>query len=133
MKFSAVLALFATSAIATEFGKTCRDEHIDANTDVLTAKCDTGDGKGTLLDTSLNLNDCFGFQNNQIQYANQGHFGDVCKDCFSYRLPDPIYEIFGVFRVWMNCTCNGSPTESAINLDKTPISNKFGTLSCARG
>ncbi|KAF9880454.1 hypothetical protein CkaCkLH20_02408 [Colletotrichum karsti] len=130
MKFATVFALFATSAIAADFGKTCRDEHIDAATEVLSARCDTGDGKGTLKDTSLNLNDCFGYRDNKIQAVNQGHFGDVCSDCFAYRLPDPIYEVFGVFRVWMNCTC-GSPTESTINLDKTKVTNKFGDLVCA--
>ncbi|KAF6808874.1 cvnh domain-containing protein [Colletotrichum plurivorum] len=130
MKFLATFALLATSVLAGDFGKTCSDEHIDPATEVLTANCDTGDGKGTLNSASLDLNTCLGFSSNKIQWAKQGNFGDACEDCFAYRLPDPVYGMFGVTRVWMNCTCAGGPAETSVNLDSTRITNKFGTLAC---
>ncbi|KAL0933890.1 cvnh domain-containing protein [Colletotrichum truncatum] len=127
-----LLITFAVATFASDFGKTCRDEHIDPNTEVLSASCDTGDGRGTLKSTSINLNDCFGWSDNKIQQVRQGHFGDTCDDCFSYRVPDPLYGVFGVTRVWMNCICNGGLTDSSINLDSTLLTNKFGTLVCTR-
>ncbi|TDZ38415.1 hypothetical protein CTRI78_v010851 [Colletotrichum trifolii] len=133
MRYSTALTLFATLAAATDFGKSCKDETIDLTTEVLTASCDTGDGKGTLQTSSISLNDCLAFSNNKIESKKGGHFGDVCNDCFSYRVPDPVYGPFGVTHVWMNCTCNGAPAETSVELDATWITNKFGTLVCARG
>lgn len=69
MKFLATFALLATSVLAGDFGKSCTDEHIDASTDILTANCDIGDGKGTMNSSSLDLNTCLGFSSNKIQVS----------------------------------------------------------------
>lgn len=67
MKFLAVVTFLVSSVVAADWSKTCRDEHIDPGTHILSADCDTGDGKGTLKPTSLDLNDCFEFTNNKLQ------------------------------------------------------------------
>ncbi|KZL82436.1 cvnh domain-containing protein [Colletotrichum incanum] len=125
------IAFLTTSVIAGDFSRSCNDEHIEPSTQILTASCNTGDGKGTFRSTSLDLNSCFAYVGNKIQWSGKGNFGQVCDGCHIYRLPDPVYgPIFGTTRAWMNCTCNGISTESSIELDATPMSNKFGTLSC---
>ncbi|OHF00915.1 CVNH domain-containing protein [Colletotrichum orchidophilum] len=127
--FSVVVAVLAPLVAAGDFSKSCTDEHIDPATEVLTANCNAGDGKGTIDSASLDLNACFTYTGTKIQYSSKGNFGDACNDCYVYRILDPVNgPIFGTTRVWLNCTCNGS--ESSINLDLTPVSNKFGTLSC---
>ncbi|EFQ34560.1 CVNH domain-containing protein [Colletotrichum graminicola M1.001] len=124
-----LLALLATGVAAGDFSRSCTDEHIDPSTEILTANCNTGDGKGTVASTSLDLNSCFAYEGNSIKWSSTGNFGEACSDCYVYRLPDPVYgPIFGTTRAWMNCTCNGA--EAAINLDITSMSNSFGTLSC---
>ncbi|KAK1974484.1 hypothetical protein LZ30DRAFT_740348 [Colletotrichum cereale] len=67
MKSLTVIAVLAASVLAaSDFSRTCRDEAIDSSTKILTANCDTGDGKGTLQATSLDLDDCFAYTDNQI-------------------------------------------------------------------
>ncbi|KAK1621492.1 CVNH domain-containing protein [Colletotrichum phormii] len=127
--FSIAVAMLASLVAAGDFSKSCTDEHIDPATQVLTANCNAGDGKGTVKSTSLDLNACFTYTGTKIQYSGKGNFGDACNDCYVYRIEDPVYgPIFGTTRVWLSCSCNGS--ESQIELDTTPVSNKYGTLSC---
>ncbi|KAK1988225.1 CVNH domain-containing protein [Colletotrichum cereale] len=132
MKATTILiALLATGVTASDFSKSCTDEHITPSTQILTANCNTGDGKGTMKSTSLDLNSCFAYVDNTIRWNSKGGFGQVCNNCDVYRLPDPVYgPIFGTTRAWMDCTCNGASTETSVQLDATSISNRFGTLSC---
>ncbi|KAK2008962.1 CVNH domain-containing protein [Colletotrichum eremochloae] len=126
---AAILALLATVVTASDFSKSCVDEHIEPSTQTLTANCNTGDGKGTFQSTSLDLNSCFAYVGNSIQWSTKGNLGQACNDCHVYRLPDPVYgPIFGTTRVWLSCACNGA--ETSVQLDTTSVSNRFGTLSC---
>lgn len=63
--FIAVSALAAIVA-AGDFGNSCTGEQLDAATEVLSATCDTGDGKGTTYETSLDLNKCLKYSDGQI-------------------------------------------------------------------
>ncbi|WQF86567.1 Putative cyanovirin-N [Colletotrichum destructivum] len=126
-----LVALLAVGVTAGDFSRSCKDEHIDPSTQILTANCDVGDGKGTLRSTSLDLNICFAYIGNAIQWSSRGNFGQTCNGCHVYRLPDPVYgPIFGTTRAWLSCTCNGAVSETSIELDTTPVSNRFGVLSC---
>ncbi|KAI3548706.1 CVNH domain-containing protein [Colletotrichum filicis] len=123
--FSIAVAMLASLVAAGDFSKSCTDEHVDP----ATQNCNAGDGKGTVKSTSLDLNQCFTYTGTKIQYSGKGHLGDSCSDCYVYRIEDPVYgPIFGTTRVWLSCSCNGS--ESQIELDTTPVSNQYGTLSC---
>ncbi|KXH32695.1 CVNH domain-containing protein [Colletotrichum nymphaeae SA-01] len=118
--FSIAVAMLVSLVAAGDFSKSCTDEHIDPATQVLTANCNAGDGKGTLKSTSLDLNQCFTYTGTKIQYSGKGHLGDSCSDCYVYRIEDPVYgPIFGTTRVWLSCSCNGS--ESQIELGKQPF------------
>ncbi|KDN69813.1 putative CVNH domain-containing protein [Colletotrichum sublineola] len=64
---AAILALLATVVTASDFSKSCVDEHIEPSTQTLTANCNTGDGKGTFQSTSLDLNSCFAYVANSIR------------------------------------------------------------------
>ncbi|KAK2057084.1 CVNH domain-containing protein [Colletotrichum caudatum] len=126
---SVLLALLATGVAAGDFSKSCVDEHIDPSTEVLTASCNTGDGKGTMKSTSLDLNSCFAYVGDSIKWSSTGNLGEACSDCVVYRLPDAVLgPIYGTTRVWLNCSCSGK--EASVNLDLTSMSNSYGTLSC---
>ncbi|ORY64850.1 CVNH domain-containing protein [Pseudomassariella vexata] len=124
-----ILAFIITLAAAGDWGKSCFDETLDPVTDVLTATCRTGDGRGITKLTSLDLNDCYKYQNNKIEPSFHGNFSNSCTDCAIIRLPDPVYDVVGILHPWMNCTCVGAPTEVAINTD-AEIDNRFGNLMC---
>ncbi|KAF7562598.1 hypothetical protein G7046_g1530 [Stylonectria norvegica] len=130
MKTFAFFALFTVSVFAGDFGQSCVDENIDPATEVLSASCNVGDGKGTFADTSLDLNKCLGYSDGKIISKSNGNFGVDCNGCYDYRLPDPWYGQIGVTRPWMNCTCSGASAEVAIMLDSTPIKNQYGVLVC---
>lgn len=65
--FSIAVAMLASLVAAGDFSKSCTDEHIDPATQVLTANCNAGDGKGTVKSTSLDLNQCFTYTGTKIQ------------------------------------------------------------------
>ncbi|KAK2052070.1 hypothetical protein LY76DRAFT_598883 [Colletotrichum caudatum] len=92
MRSLTAVALLAASVevlAASDFSATCRDEAVDPKTRILTANCDTGDGKGTLKATSLDLDDCFAYTENKIVLSRRGNLGRFCGDCHLYYLPDP--------------------------------------------
>ncbi|KAH7163369.1 CVNH domain-containing protein [Dactylonectria estremocensis] len=133
MKFLATLSLFAASAIAADWGKTCSGEVLDDTTGTLTAKCDTGDGQGTLSETELDLYGCLKYSDGKISApGGDGTFGDVCNDCTIYRLDDALYGSLIPQRPWISCTCNGASEPATLNLDITSITNVFGVLVCSR-
>lgn len=66
MKFLATIAVVATAVAAGDWGSSCTGEKLDASTEVITASCNVGDGKGTFADTSLDLNDCLKYEDGKI-------------------------------------------------------------------
>lgn len=134
MKLFATLSLFAVSAMAADWGKSCEDEVLDNTTGILTARCNNGDGQGTFVDAELYLYGCLKYTNGKISVyslslpphclysqcpqapGSDGTFGDVCKDCSVYRLDDALYGFLGVTRPWISCTCDGSSEPVTLNL-----------------
>ena len=66
MKFLPALLFLASSAVAGDWGQSCEHESLDSATDVLSASCNIGDGKGTFDDTSLDLNTCLAYKDGKI-------------------------------------------------------------------
>lgn len=66
MNFIYSIPVLVVSAAAGDWGQSCTGERLESTTDVLSASCNIGDGKGTFVDTSLNLNDCLGYQDGKI-------------------------------------------------------------------
>ncbi|KAK2036483.1 hypothetical protein LZ31DRAFT_483666 [Colletotrichum somersetense] len=115
MKSLTAVALLTASVkvlAASDFSATCRDEAVDPKTQILTANCDTGDGKGTLKATSLDLDDCFAYTDNEI-LSRRGNFSQFCDDCHLYYLPDPYWPRL---LAWVNCTCIGAADKVAVNI-----------------
>lgn len=63
---STIFAFVAAAGSVAAWQQYCSDISLDVATETISAKCDTGDGQGTLNPTSLDLNTCFGFENNAI-------------------------------------------------------------------
>ena len=61
MKVTSVISTLLGVSAAANWGNSCQDEKLDSATGVLTANCNTGDGKGTLQANSINLNTCNGW------------------------------------------------------------------------
>lgn len=66
MKFTHVFPVLIVSVAAGDFGQSCTGEKLDSTTDIFSASCNVGDGKGTFADASLNLNECLGYQDGKI-------------------------------------------------------------------
>ncbi|KAK6211572.1 CVNH domain-containing protein [Colletotrichum tabaci] len=96
-----LVALFAVGVTAGDFSKSCKDEHVDPTTQILTANCD---------------------------WSSRGNFGQTCNGCHVYRLPDPVYgPIFGTTRAWLSCTCNGAVSETSIELGPALLTSSSRT------
>ncbi|KUI59493.1 hypothetical protein VP1G_06727 [Cytospora mali] len=129
LRYAIPLSLLAGSVLGVDFAISCTNVTLDATTDVLTAACNIGDGKGTFDTTSINLNDCFAYGDDKlyppdrngfksadaVQYQVDGNFGESCDDCFIDYIQDPVY--LGYFP-WLNCTCQGE----AVSIDLGKVS-----------
>ncbi|KAK7946934.1 CVNH domain-containing protein [Apiospora aurea] len=124
---AAVSALFGVTA-ASNWSVTCYDEVFDASTGLVTANCDTGDGKGTLHATSLNLNTCYGWDGETIVAKRNGNYGNFCTDCSLNKIQDPIWPL--KLSPYLNCTCGDPPVDAAVNTDSYALGNDFGNLVC---
>lgn len=67
MRFIIAVTTLAAIVAAGDFGNSCTGEQLDAATEVLSAACGTGDGKGTTDETSLDLNKCLKYADGQIR------------------------------------------------------------------
>ena len=76
MKTNAVV-LTLIGCTAAQWGQSCVNETINASNDVLSARCNVGDGKGTFANATLDLNTCFRYSDGKIV---------VCERCFLSRL-----------------------------------------------
>lgn len=61
MQAFALLALLSGLAAAEHISTTCQNLLLDADSAVLTATCDSGQATGSTIISSLDLNDCLGF------------------------------------------------------------------------
>ena len=66
MKFLIAAATLISSVAAGDWSQSCKDAKLDVTTEVLSASCNIGDGKGTFADTSLALNDCLKYEDKKI-------------------------------------------------------------------
>lgn len=66
MKVVSILSALIAVSSAINWGTYCFDEQLDAATGLLTANCDAGDGQGTLKPASINLNECYGWDNQKL-------------------------------------------------------------------
>lgn len=67
---TAVILALASSAVA-QWGQSCVNETINAADDVLSARCNVGDGKGTFANTTLDLNTCFRYADGKIMVSGK--------------------------------------------------------------
>ncbi|KAF4468908.1 CVNH domain-containing [Fusarium albosuccineum] len=132
MKFLVTFSALLPLAVAADWGQSCKDEVLDPATNIITASCNSGDGKGTFVDAELDLDECLGYADGKIFWKKDGNFGEHCKDCTEYRLPDEVWGGLGATRPWLECTCEGVSEPVKYNLDITLITNVYGELVCTR-
>ncbi|KAK8092749.1 CVNH domain-containing protein, partial [Apiospora kogelbergensis] len=113
MKVTSVISTLLGVSAAANWGNSCQDEKLDSATGVLTANCNTGDGKGTLQANSVNLNTCNGWDGASLISQRDGNFGASCTSCSINRIPDPIY--FTKMVPWLNCTCGEPAVDASFN------------------
>ncbi|KAK8071340.1 cvnh domain-containing protein [Apiospora hydei] len=131
MKLLAVVSVLIGITAANNWSLRCYDEVFVASTGLLTANCDTGDGKGTLHTSSLNLNTCYGWDGETIVVSGlrdrtasfspppiakrNGNYGNFCTDCSLNKIQDPIWPKLSPY---LNCTCGDPPVDAAVNTGK---------------
>ncbi|KAI1261613.1 Cyanovirin-N [Xylariaceae sp. FL1019] len=123
-----IFGVFATSGLAQYVPKltsTCFDIHLtptgDSGHDALQASCMAANG--TDFCTLLDLNNCFGFKDGNMQDQDKGNFQDGPNKCQNCKLQQAME---------MDCDCpdgQGGTKTKAILLDAT-IHNYDGVLRC---
>ncbi|VUC37571.1 unnamed protein product [Clonostachys rosea] len=126
---TAVVLSLIGSAFA-QISKSCVNIALDSATNVLSAECTPRDHSAA-TPTSLDLNNCFGYDGSQLTATRGGNFGNSCNECTLYTAPDPWYltEVY-----WISCTCTGQTDKVSINLEIATaheyLSNVDGKLQC---
>ncbi|KAF4448579.1 hypothetical protein F53441_8056 [Fusarium austroafricanum] len=128
-KTLAVLLTLMGSTFA-QISRTCIDINFNSATNTLSGKCQPRDNSG-YIPSSLDLNDCFGYDGTTITPTRNGNFAKNCHDCEMFIAPDPW---FGGAEYWIRCTCKGQSGKVAVPIEAAVaheyVSNKDGHLLC---